>query len=109
MIGPRSMATLLKPRYPLVEIGACEFMVEVKCHVRHVFQRVQKTLIQACTVYRTDKLRNGSGLVDHRVNIAPYSVVDIVLLRFLIEVTSLPPSMNHAAMHRNRLRKNSVY
>jgi len=51
---------LLKPGYFLVEVGACQFVVEVESHIRQFLEGVQEAFVEAGAVDCSDVLYQSS-------------------------------------------------
>ena len=47
---------LFEPGYLLVEIGACELVVEMQGYIWHLLQCIQETFVERCTVHGLNTL-----------------------------------------------------
>ena len=56
MVSLFSMVVLLKPSGSLIEISACQFVIEVQRDVRELFKGIEKTLVEARSVHCLDVL-----------------------------------------------------
>ena len=66
VVCPFGLNLLFEPGGLLIEVRACQLVVEMQRDVGQPFQGVKKALVKIGTVYRLDMLENIRDLIDPR-------------------------------------------